>query len=203
MGASITYPDGSVLTSSALTIAQINAIMQPLTCGMIGVADPTTTSRVRIEWPTVGAPFQEATEDICYLRCVPKDDPYDKIRDVFNLPLNDTDLNEQWNYTRAWSIRWCFYGPNSTDLARAIRSGLYQDYFVGALALSQLFPVSDFPQEVRAPELIDGQWFERVDLEVEMYEFVTENIDRQTILSVETLIEGNGGVLADFTVTAS
>lgn len=203
MGQSTTYPDGSVLTSSALTIAQINAIMQPLTLGMLGLAASSTSSAVRIQWPTQGAPFQDVADDVCYLACVPMDDPYDRIRDRANLPASDPNLEEQWNYTRAWSIKWCFYGPNSTDRARALRSALYQDYFTNKLSLSQLFPVSDFSECVRVPELLDGQWFERVDFAAEFYEFVTETILRQTVISVETIINDADGVVADFTTTAS
>lgn len=203
MGASRTYPDGSTLVSSALTIAQINAILQPLTQGMLGQTVDPASSLVRIEWPTQGAPFQDVADDVCYLRCTPKDDPYNRIRDRFNLVDDASHLTERWNYTRAWAIHWTFYGPNSTDNARALRSALYQDYFTGQLELSQLFPVSDFPEPVRAPELIDAQWFERADFEAEFYEFVTETIARQTVLSVETIVNNDAGVVADFTVATT
>src|ERR1700676_2148596 len=103
MGASINYPDGTTLVSSALTIAQMNTIIQQLTLGMLGQAVTPTSSLVRIEWPTAGAPFQEVSDDVCYLRCVPKDDPYNRIRERFNLSAADPNLEEQWNYTRAWA----------------------------------------------------------------------------------------------------
>lgn len=199
MGSSITYPDGSVLTSSALTLAQINALMQPLTQGMLGQAADPNSGLVRIDWPSEGAPFPRRTEDICFLRCVPKDDPYNRIRDRAGVPGTEPNLTEVWNYTRAWNIRWCFYGPNSLDFARAARSALYQDYFTIQLSLSQLFPVSDFPEPVRAPEKENGQWYERVDFEAEMYEFVTETINRQTVLTVEVIAENAAGVIADIT----
>ena len=202
MGASINYPDGSTLTSSALTIAQINAIIQPATLGMLGMGGDSTSAAVRIEWPTQGAPFQQVGDDVCYIRCVTRDDPYNRIRDRANLAAEDPNLEEQWNYTRAWEIHWTLYGPNSTDNARAIRSALYQDYFTDSLSESQLFPISSYEEPIRAPELIDGQWFERVDFGAEMYEFVTETILRQTVVSVETILEGNAGELADFTTTA-
>ena len=202
MGMPVTYPDGTTLTSSALTIAQIGAILQPLTLGMLGLPVIPTSSLVRLQWPTQGAPFSDIGDDVCYLACVPKDDPYDRIRDRTNESAADPNLEEVWNYTRAWSIRWVFYGPNSTDYARALRSALYQDYFTDLLSLSNLFPVSDFPETVRAPELLDGQWIERVDFAAEMYEAITETILRQTVVSVENIIEGNAGQIADFTVTA-
>lgn len=202
MGQNTPYPDGTTLTSTALTVAQINALMVPLTMGMLGFAADTSSPLVRIEWPSQGAPYQDIADDVCYIRCVPKDDPYDRIRDRANVAAVDPNIEEIWNYTRAWAVRWCFYGPNSTDRARALRSGLYQDYFTEQFSLSQLFPVSDFPEPMRAPELIDGQWFERCDFEAEFYEFITETILRQTVVSVETIIDGANGQIADFTTTA-
>jgi hypothetical protein len=216
VGATIKYPDGTSLLSSALTLAEIGAILQPLTIEMLGETDNPLSSPVRLEWATTGQPFQEITDDICYLRAVPKDDPYNRIRDRFNWPggvgwgdkgfgtppWGGTDnpllITEQYNYTRVWEIRWCFYGPNSTDLARALRSALYQDFFTNALSLSQLFPVPDFSEPVRAPELFDGQWFERVDFSAEFYEFVTEAINRGTVKSVEVQIIEPLGTVADF-----
>ena len=140
------------------------------------------------------------TDDICYLSCVPTDDPYDRIRDRTNLSAADPNLEEQWNYTRAWRIHWCFYGPNSTDRARALRSALYQDYFTEALAESFLFPVSDFPEVVRVPELVNAQWWERVDFDAEFYEGVVETINRQTVVSVEVVVQDSEGEIADITV---
>jgi hypothetical protein len=215
------YPDGTSLVSDALTLTEMNAIIQELTQGMLGQVVSPTASLVRISWPTEGAPFQEATDDVTYIRCILKDDPYDKIRDKFNWgpegwgsgqfgkqpPWGGTlsgvpALTEQWNYTRVWEIHWVIYGPNSLDNSRAIRSALYQDYFTDLLALEQLFPMSEFPEAIRAPELIDAQWWERVDLKCEIYEFVTETIARQTVVSVENILAVAAGQVADFTVTA-
>lgn len=202
MGEPVTYPDGSTLTSSALTIAQINGILQPLTMGMLGIAADPASSRVRVEWPALGAPFQETTDDVCYIACTIKDDPYNKIRDRFNGEDVGEDLAEQWNYTRIWKIHWTAYGPNSEDSLRALRSALYQDYFTEALSNSQLFPMSDISDVVRLPELTNAQWFERADVECEMYEFITETINRATIASVEVIAsESIAGQFADITVT--
>ena len=53
---------------------------------------------------------------------------------------------------------------------------------------------------VRVPEEINGQWFERADLEIEMYEEVTETIDRQTVLSVEVILVEPQGQIGNFTI---
>jgi hypothetical protein len=239
MGLPRTYPDGSVLTSSAITQTQMGNILQPLVLGMLGLTVSPESPLVRISWPTEGAPSQLITDDICYLRFLLKDDPYDKIRERFNYPSQATgfgqgpfggipfggggsgfgnvpfgdspygagatasQLNELWSYTRVWDIHFCAYGPNSFDNLRAVRSALYQDYFLEQLQLSQLFPMSEFREVMRVPELFDKQWWERSDFSCEMYEFVEETITRQTVISVEVVVEDAKGTIADFVVQGS
>jgi hypothetical protein len=200
VGASFKYADGSTLTSDALTLQEANAVMQPLVCAVLGITDPESTQLVRIQYPQSGAPFQDVNDDIVYLYCSPKEDPYDRIRDRADLPDGDS-VTEQWNYTRAWTAHFCFYGPNSLDRARAVRSAFYQDYLCEQLAAEQLFPVSDFQEVMRVPEELNGQWFERCDFEVEMYEFVTETMERQTIVSGEVILADPDEQIADFTVS--
>ena len=53
MPTSTSYPNGQVLVSTALTVDQINKIIQPLTCGMIGV-NPADFSVVRVDWQSEG-----------------------------------------------------------------------------------------------------------------------------------------------------
>jgi len=175
---------------------------------MLGLTVDPTSSAVRLSWPTAGAPFQSVQDDVCYIQCLLEDEPYDKIRDLTSAAATDPSapyLVETWTYTRAWNIRWIFYGPNSLDNARALKSGLFQDYFADLLNAEQLFPVSEYQQAVRVPELLreNAQWIERVDFKCCMYEFVTETLNQQTVISVETILEGNKGVLADFIVETS
>jgi hypothetical protein len=221
MGNPVTYPDGTTLYSSAITVQEMGQILQPVTLGMLGQEVSPSSSFVRIGWPTEGQPFiNSPSTDVCYLRFVPKDEPYDKIRDRVNFvplgwgqgeypgqPYGGTEsgspaLTEGWAYTRVWEIFWVLYGPNAVDNTRAIRSGLFQDYFLNLLQQSQLYPMSSFTQPVRVPELIDAMWVDRSDFSCEMYEFVTETIIRQTVESVEVILENAGGTIADFTVTS-
>ena len=225
MGSAITYPDGTELLSSALTLAQINAILWAQTMGALGYVTPgqpadPTSSKVRTQWPTTGAPFQQVTDDVCYVSCLLVDEPYDKIRDVGPLSpvgwgqdgwgnswggtAEGPQFTEQWSYTRVWEIKWCFYGPNSLDLSRALRSALYQEYLTTQLGSSNLFPVSDFPEAIRVPELINAQWWERVDFKCLMYEFVTETINKNSVASVEVIVsDGEGNKIADITPNAA
>ena len=196
------YPNGQELVSSALSLDAIQQIIQQLTLAMLGLPVTPDSSAVRIEYQSEGAPFQNKGDDICYVTCKnATDEPYDKYRDeleIFN--DGDSDTNRQAQ-TRSWVVYWTCYGPSSTQNARAIRSALYQDYFTGKLADSQLFPVSDFKEPVRAPEYIDGQWFERVDFDALFYEFVVETIEDPTVVSVDVSLNTNAGEVAEVTVT--
>lgn len=200
MGLSVTYPNGQKLTSSALPVPTINSALQQMTLGMLGMAVSPDSPYVRTAWPSQGAPFQEIQDDICYLECTLRDEPYTKLRNMVLLPGGDVYINEQWNYTRDWLIHWCLYGPNAVDRARAINSALFQEYFREQLAAINLFPVSSYPNVVRAPELINGQWWERADFDAEMYEFVTETIQTNTVVSAAVLIEGAAGELQQINV---
>jgi len=194
--------------SSALTVDDLGAALFPIVLDMLGLTPndipvPEDSQAVRQTWPTGGAPSQNINDDVLYMQFTLKDDPYDKIRDQFNWGpagwgedqfgrepyggalSGDPALTQQWNYTRCWEFHFSAYGPNSFDNLRAIRSGLFLDYFTSKLASSQLFPVSAFPQVIRAPENINGQWWERSDLHIDVYEFVTEMLAQQTIKSVE------------------
>jgi hypothetical protein len=196
-GRTINYPDGSSLVTSAYTPSPaggtIGVFLHPILLGMIGASasgyDPNSPL-VRFTWPMLGAPYQDLNDDILYVSCVIKDEPYDKIRDVTETtpdgPSAATNI-EIWNYTRCWTIRFCAYGPNAEDNLRAVRSAMSQDLFVEMLAVGQLFPIPDSAAPTRTPELHNAQWWERSDLSVDMYEWVTEQITRQTILSAEVI----------------
>jgi hypothetical protein len=204
MTTSTTYPNGQVLVSSALTVAAINAALQTLTCGMIGI-NPPDFSLVRVDWQTEGQPFENANVDICYLACVPKDEAYSRVRDkTLTSPGPGTGpVTENWLYTKGWEISWTLYGPNSEDRARMIRSAFFMDYFNDALSAVNLYPVNEPAEVRRAPELINGQWFERADFSIVMYEQVIETIEDGAATSVEIKINDKSGQLADFTVSES
>jgi hypothetical protein len=187
----ITYPNGQTLQSSALTVSQINTLLQTITCGMIGI-NPPDPAQVRIDWPTEGQPVADSpSDDVCYLRAVIVDDQYDKFRDQArtNTDPSPVPVTYTWTYTRVWSIHWTFYGPNSLDSATALRSALFMDYFTDQLGLSQLFPNPDNQAPTRIPENYNAQWWERSDFETQMNEFVTETITVPAVVSVPVVVK--------------
>lgn len=201
MGTQTTYPNGQVLTSSALTPTGITNLLQTLTMGMIGL-DPTVQAnfaKVKIDWQTQGQPFQEVNFDGCYLQCVPVDVEYSRVRDLVLTSTVDGP-QENWTYTKGWRVEWVFYGPTAEDNARAVRSGLFMDYFLNLLANSNLFPLPDAPEVMRVPEEINAQWWEVARYHIDMYEAVVETITDGAVSSLEIKVYDSSGEVADITV---
>ena len=145
-----TYPNGQVLTSTALTKDTATALLQLMTCGMIGV-NPPDFSRVRVDWPTEGQSVADTPQqDVCFISAVPNDTDYSRIRDRVRTGSRPGPLVYTWQYTRGWRFSWVAYGPNSTDNLRAVRSALFQDYFNDLLSAANLYPLSDPPEVIRA-----------------------------------------------------
>ena len=213
MTVSTPYPNGQTLVSSALTVAQVNALIQSLTCGAIGLPLPSTGvpagyARVRVDWPTEGQPFTvNPQQDGCFIACVTHDDPYSRVRNR-TLGGAGTELDplvETWTYTRAWRISWTAYGPSAFDNLRAVHSAfVFMDYFADQLSLSNLFTVTDPQEPTRMPEMFNAQWWERSDFAVTVYENVTETIQDGAVTSVEIKVyDGSpSDPVADFTVEA-
>lgn len=196
----VQYPNGQTLTSTALTVPQINIIVQAQTCGMLGI-NPVDPSLVRCDWQAQGQPdVALPSQDSCYISCVTHDVEYSRVRDK---SYSGTDaVTETWVYTRGWRIEWVCYGPNSLDRIRQIHSALFQDYFNDQFALSQLYPVSDPSEPVRLPENHNAQWYDCSRFHCVFYEQVTETIVTPAVLSVEIkLYDGSpNDPVADITI---
>ena len=207
MPTTTTYPNGQQLISSALTIAQAAALLQSLTCGMIGVTLPSIDARnfarVRVDWPTEGQPVADTPQDdVCFIQCVPNDAEYSRVRDRSLSGSKPGPLTYTWRYTRGWKFSWCAYGTNAEDNLRAVKSALFMDYFTDTLAASNLYPLPDPPEVTYLPEQLNAEWWARADFHVDLYEQVTETTTVGAVISVPIEIDMKE-VTVDFTVTAS
>lgn len=193
-----TWPQG-VLSSTALAPSVVSSVFQALTGQILGVEPSLFGYAVRIAWQTQGQPFQNVGDDICYVECVETSGSVDGIHNKTyggaGSNLAYTDL-----YTRIWTCRWVFYGPNSFDRARLIRTGLFNDRFRYALRPFSLYPVVPGNPPVRVPEIINGQWFERADFECDVYESVTETLSESAVASVSVNVNDDGGTIATIEV---
>lgn len=199
---SVTFPNGQAFTSTALTFLQMNVLMQALTTQMLGVntANPRFNDFVRLDWPTGGQPGWKITEDVCFLRNVVVDDPYNRIRDKVSTVNDGITNTETWTYTRTWRTSFTVVGPNSLDNARLIKSALFLEFSLDSLALSNLFIVPDIADPIRSPELLNGQWWERAELEVRFYEGITEKILTPSIASVDIVLLTESGQFEQFDI---
>ena len=201
----ITYPNGQVLRSMALTPQAFNITLQTLTAWMLGcdpASDPRAYYKVRLEWPTQGQPAWGVDEDICFVRATEEDGAYNKIRDRKLAYQDALSLESTDTFTRIWRVSWSFYGPNSFDNARQVKSSLLtMDFVSDQLAQMDLYLNTEIGATTRAPEKFQGQWWERTDLAVRMNELVTESLSVNTIASAEViLIENDRGPVADLTI---
>jgi hypothetical protein len=192
----------------------INKALQQATLSMLGLAN-NAYSLVRVGWQTTGQPFENVADDICYLRAVEDDDPYNRVRDVkiFATEYDEGLYNEGGyggggyvggytqvtTYTRVWRVSWTLYGPNSFDRARMLRSALFSQSSHDLLAGSNLYFVTDVSAPRRVPEYFNGQWWERMDFEAQFNEAVSEVQAMTTVSTVEVIVENANRIVADIT----
>lgn len=190
------------MADTILTLKQLEDIFRNLTCTSLGLnpVDPINDAKIRIAWPTGGAPGWKITDDVSFLRVRSTGNEYSKQRDTAYTPNNASQVNSITSYTIPRLVSWVVYGPNSFDNIETIRNGLF-----GAkdtLALSNLHLVLDIPTPVRCPELFDGRWWERSDFSATFYEKVTRNATIPTIGSVNVQIKTEGGVTINANATS-
>lgn len=159
--------------------------------------DPAAYSKVRLDWPTQGQPAWAITDDVVFLRISERESDYAKIRDVEIIARDAASVTQQFTYTRAWSVSWVLYGPNSFDRATLLKSSLLLDYAHDLLAAANLYATGTLGTTKRAPELFAAQWWERSDLEIYLNEAITETTGINSIGSAEIILDNVRGVVAD------
>lgn len=197
MPSTITYPDGTILTSTARTPDQVDILFQQLTCTALGidyVNDPTAYAQVRIAWQMNGQPAWAIDQDVCILRASEEDDPFARAYDSNEQP--ELKLTS----TRVWGIHWVFYGPDCHDRCRAVIDGLRLAWSHDLLALENLYILPQFRRPRYMPELFQGRWWKRTDLTIEFNELVTLTTSQPSIASAEILLYDNDGLVLDMTV---
>lgn len=200
-----TVPGVGVMASTALTAQQVSVLFQNLVLQSLGIApasptDESAYEQVRIDWPTNGQPDWKITDDVAFIRAVEVPDDYNFPHEVQATNTNTENYIESTIYARVWGVHFVFYGPNSFDRARQLKSCLYQTFAHDILAASNLYLIITLGTPRRFPELFTNDWWERVDFSVRMNEGVTDTLTKPSMASVEVIIEDSDGILSDFTV---
>lgn len=134
-----------------------------------------TQGKVRISWLPAGAPSWKITDDITFLSIVPDDDYFAKQRDVSHSEFGSTNATRTIKYTRVFGVSWICYGPNSFDNIEKIRNGIFVEIYRNFIAAKNMYLLPDIGMPRRAPELLNGQWWERSDLSARYNEGVERN----------------------------
>lgn len=202
------YPIPGVgnMTSTALTDTQVATIIQHLVCKCLGIDEATNAnapSLVRIDWPVPGQPGFIIGDDVAFIRATEAPEPYNAAHEVQPAGVAvDDDYSENTVYTRGWDINAIFYGPNSFDHARQLKSAIQQDFAHDMLAASNLYTFTVTGTPNRNPELFENQWWPRTDFGFKMYEQVTDSLTKPAVDSVELIIRDADGNGSDTVVTA-
>ena len=195
------------MSDTILTPDLISKIIQDLTISMLGLGTPSGATdslyqKVRIEWPPEGQPAWAPEEDVAFISCIPVDNPMDKQIDREIGAVDGIKIRETETRQRTWSVSWILYGPNSFSHADTIRDALFEQANHDALAVNNLFMITDFSQFTRTPENYLGQWWERVNLDISLNEGITRNVEDQYVTSVEVVIDTQDGTqVADFSIS--
>lgn len=175
-------------TDIFLTFTALKTLFQNLAVTMTGLA----ADMVRLSWPTGGAPAWGITDNICFLKVMEIDNPYNRQRDVSFSEIDPNNANQAMSYTRVIAVNLIFYGPNSFDNAQAVRDQIFYPANHDTLALNNIYLVPDVESPRYAPELFAGQWWERTDMTLYFNEQVTRNTTVPFIQTAEIILQDGG-----------
>jgi hypothetical protein len=180
------------LSNKATASGATTVFVSDLKCGRL----------VRQSWPTNGMPAFGQQDNVSFVRCVEIDDWYNKVRDQSTDPIEDDDENATitQEYTRVWEVFWELRGPTSAQRAALLKSAMQLDFIRDSLAAFNLYLMPAIAAPVRAPELDDAGWWERVDLRMTFYEQVNEVTTMPTVTSVEIQVWNDQGLQIDIEV---
>jgi len=121
----------------------------------------------------MSAPNLKTTEDVCYITITPKDDAYDRQREIRYLnDRSSADMFAVDEHTDVYQVVFTSYGLGAFDCARAIRDGLFHRNTRRFLRLNRWALITDVAAIRRAPELVNAQWVNRVDVSADFNSLV-------------------------------
>ena len=164
------------MSDQVLKLHELEDFFQAITCQMVDIDldKKENQNKVRIAWPTNGAPTWKIDEDVTFLRITPVDDKMARQQNIIYNPHEQDKAyaKKQTGYTRVHKINWTLYGPNSYDNADIIRHLIFDYDYMQKFKVKNLFLVTDVPMPTRLPEYYNGQWWERTDFSATFNEAV-------------------------------
>ncbi len=130
-------------------------------------------------------PTWKREEDVCFIYELPQDGSYNGLSDVtYELDEQKRDFIEVDEHTDIHTVLFANYGPNAYECARDIRDGFKRERIREYLKRHHFFVVPPIAAIKRVPELINGQWWNRVDVTVIFNEYVRRE---EAIKSIESV----------------
>lgn len=210
-GTTVTAVSGSTVTISlptTLPLANTSVTFSNVQSGQFNTeefnAPPNSQAwfQIRIAWQQQGQPAYRITDDVCIVSAVPDNDPFSQVRDQLIAPNDDVSLAQQMAYTQVWKLHFTLYGPNSADRARLIVSAMALDWTHDLLAQSNLYAVTQWNRPRYLPELYQGQWWQRADVDLRFNELVNESIIVSSAAGVNVTLDTDTGLSETVSIEA-
>lgn len=130
-------------------------------------------------------PTWKREEDVCFIYELPQDGSYNGLSDItYEIDESKRDFIEVDEHTDIHTVLFANYGPNAYECARDIRDGFKRERIREYLKGHHFFVVPPIAAIRRVPELINGQWWNRVDVTIVFNEYVRREEPIQSIESV-------------------
>lgn len=159
-------------------LEDIELFLADIVCDMIGLEQ----ENVLIQYVTEGQPSFDIEQDICFVKVAQEIDERDiyKTRKMVYNKNNDNFDYKQYSQ-RTLNAHFIFYGPNCYELCKLLNESFYFPNFEYIINNNNLYLVPDRTVGPnRVPELYNGRWWQRSDLELRFYNSVVveTNVDR-------------------------
>lgn len=182
-----------------MTEIQLEDYFRDMILRILGYNPDTTHDRVRISWPMKGQPAWDITENVAFLHVTPVPNPALHQQDTIYTKETAISVKTQKQYLREIAIDVICYGPNAWEDAETIWNCFLSESILETLQKNCLGYI-DREGPVRAPELFNGQWWKRVDLQLRFY----EGVQKESVINAfESVViggavgVGNGGETED------
>lgn len=181
------------MADTILKLSEIEDVFQKIITKIVSPTNPTDPKRVRISYPTSGAPAWGITENVTFIQINSLNDPITKFRDIEYSPTNSTTAARTATYTRVQEVHFIFYGPDSYDDADLVRHSLFLPDIKEELAKYNLYLITDVDPPTRFPELYNGQWWQRADFKARFNELIVRGSTVPYLQSAEVKIYNEKG----------
>lgn len=192
-----TFPNGTTYTSSAQTPEQVATVLQKVSAQILGfdlnAQGAEAYSAVRVSWQPEGQPSWGISDDVCIISATTVNDPFSQVSDEI-LSGDQSALVADSAFTQVWHLHFTLYGPNCFDHAQLLVSAMRLGWVSDALADSNLYAVPEWNRPLYVPELFQGQWWKRTDVDLQFNEFVSESTGIDAAAGGSILITKENGL---------